>query len=79
MPDRHNQRQLLAIATRERKDPLARIELAPLLDLLHHLSSPAAKRDLLAATIEAIKADNIPDELQAAELEKLEARLAELR
>ena len=36
-------------------------------------------RDLLAATLETINADNSPDELQAAELEKLEARLAELR
>jgi hypothetical protein len=69
--DPHKRRELI--------HTLARIELAPLLDKLQHLSSPAAKRDLLAATIEAIKADNIPDELQAAELEKLEARLAELR
>lgn len=64
---------------RELIQTLARIELAPLLDKLRRLSSPAAQRDLLATTIEQIRLDNIPDELEAAELEKLEARLAELR
>ena len=63
---------------RELIQTVARIELAPLLDKLQRQSSPAAKRDLLAAAIAAVKVDNIPDELQAAELEKLEARLREL-
>lgn len=63
---------------RELIQTVARIELAPLLDKLHRQSSPAAQRTLLATAIEQIRADNISDELQAAELEKLEARLAEL-
>jgi hypothetical protein len=64
---------------RELIQAVARIELEPLLDKLQRQSSPAAKRDLLDAAIKQIREDNIPDELQAAELEKLEARLAELR
>jgi hypothetical protein len=63
---------------RELIQTVARIELAPLLDKLQRESSPAAKRVLLAAAIEHIATDNIPDELQAALLEKLEARVAEL-
>jgi len=63
---------------RELIQTVARIELAPLLDKLQRQSSPAAKRTLLNAAIAQIREDNIPDELQAAELEKLEARLAEL-
>jgi hypothetical protein len=63
---------------RELIQTVARIELAPLLDKLQRQSSPAAKRTLLAFAIARIKIDNIPDELEAAELEKLEARLAEL-
>jgi hypothetical protein len=63
---------------RELIQTVARIELAPLLDKLQRLSSPAAKRSLLTSAIEQIRADNIADDLQAAELEKLEARLAEL-
>ncbi|HEX5062740.1 MAG TPA: hypothetical protein VFV99_25380 [Kofleriaceae bacterium] len=63
---------------RELIQTVARIELAPLLDKLQRQSSPAAKRSLLNAAIAKIREDNIPDELQAAELEKLEARLAEL-
>jgi hypothetical protein len=63
---------------RELIQTVARIELAPLLGRLQRRSSAAAKRALLAAAIEQIRADNIPAELEAAELEKLEARLAEL-
>lgn len=63
---------------RELVQTVARIELAPLLDKLQRLSSPAARRTLLAFAIARVKIDNIPDELEAAELEKLEARLAEL-
>jgi hypothetical protein len=63
---------------RELIQTVARIELAPLLDKLQRLSSPAAKRAYLAAAIEEVLADNIPDELQKAMLEKLEARVGEL-
>jgi hypothetical protein len=63
---------------RELIQTAARIELAPVLDKLHRLSSPAAKRALLAAAIEDIAMDNIPDELQKELLGKLEARVAEL-
>jgi hypothetical protein len=63
---------------RELVQTVARIELAPLLARLQHLTSPAAKRSLLSTSIEEVRADNIPDELQAAELRELEARLAEL-
>jgi hypothetical protein len=63
---------------RELIQTVARIELAPLFDKLQRLSNPAAKRTLLTTAIEQIRIDNIADELQAAELEKLEARLAEL-
>jgi hypothetical protein len=63
---------------RELIQTVAGIELAPLLDKLHRQSSPAAKRTLLNAAIKQVRDDNIPDELQTAILEKLEARLAEL-
>jgi hypothetical protein len=69
--DAHPRRELI--------QTVARIELAPLLDKLQRLSSPAAQRNLLTTAIEQIRTDNIADELQAAELEKLETRLAELR
>jgi hypothetical protein len=68
--DPHPRRELIQTA--------ARIELAPVLDKLHRLSSPAAKRALLAAAIEDIAIDNIPDELQRELLGKLEARVTEL-
>jgi hypothetical protein len=65
-------------ARRELIQAVAQIELAPLLDKLQRLSSPAAKRTHLTTAIDDIRSDNIPDELQAAELDKLQARLAEL-
>lgn len=65
-------------ARRELIQTAAGIELAPVLDKLHRVSSPSAKRALLAAAIEEVAADNIPDELQKAMLEKLETRVAEL-
>jgi hypothetical protein len=68
--DAHSRRELI--------QTVARIELAPLLDKLQRQSSPAAKRTLLNAAIKQVREDNIPDELQSAVLEKLEARLAEL-
>jgi hypothetical protein len=63
---------------RELIQTVARIELAPLLARLQDLTSPAAKRSLLETSIEEVRADNIADELQAAELRELQARLAEL-
>lgn len=64
---------------RELVQAVARLELEPLYARLQRETRPAARRALLEAAIEEIRADNIPDELQAAELDKLEARLAELR
>ena len=63
---------------RELIQTVARIELAPLLDKLQRQSSPAAKRTLLEEAIEQVRDDNIQDELQAALLEKLAARIKEL-
>lgn len=63
---------------RELIQTVARIELAPLLDKLSRQSSPAAKKQLLEHSLEQIRQDNIADELQAAELHELQARLAEL-
>jgi hypothetical protein len=65
-------------ARRELIQAVARTELAPLLDKLQRQSSPAAKRTLITTAIKQAREDNIPDELQTAVLEKLEARLAEL-
>lgn len=64
---------------RELVQTAARIELAPLLDKLQRLSSPAAKQQLLVTSLEQLPADNLPDELEAALRESLQARLAELR
>ncbi len=64
---------------RELIHAVARLELEPLYARLQHETRPAAKRALLAAAIEQLRTDNIADELEAAELEKLEDRLAELR
>lgn len=63
---------------RELIQTVARIELAPLLARLQRLSSPAAKKSLLQSSVARLEADNIPDELQAAEVEQLRARIAEL-
>lgn len=63
---------------RELIQTVARLELEPLYARVQRETRPAARRALLVAAIEEIRADNIADELQAAELEKLEARLAEL-
>lgn len=63
---------------RELIQTAARLELEPVLDRLSRMTDPDTKRALLAATIEEVAADNIPDELQKAMLEKLEARVGEL-
>ena len=49
-----------------------------MLGKLRGLSSPAAKARHLDAAIAEIRADNIPDELQAAEIAQLQSRKQEL-
>lgn len=56
----------------------SKIEVAAVLDKVDTLASPAAKKRHLQKTIADIRADNIPDELQAAELQQLEERLRSL-
>jgi hypothetical protein len=66
----HARQQLLIAASR--------IEVAAVLDKVDSLASPAAKKRHLAKAIADIRADNIPDELQATELQQLEERLQAL-
>jgi hypothetical protein len=63
---------------RELIQTVVRIELAPLVAKLNRLTSPATKKSLLQSSVSQLQADNVFDELQAAELEALNARLAEL-
>jgi hypothetical protein len=56
----------------------SRIEIAAVLDHVDRLSSHIAKKRRLQKAIEDIRADNIPDELQDAELRELETRLRDL-
>lgn len=63
---------------RELVQTVARLELAPMLDKLQRLPSPAAKKALLLTFIEQLKTENIPDELEAAMTTALQARVAEL-
>lgn len=63
---------------RELIQMVVRIELAPLVAKLNRLSSPAAKKSLLQSSVSKLQTDNVFAELQAAELEALNARLAEL-
>jgi hypothetical protein len=63
---------------RELVQAVARLARVPLYARLQRETRPGARRALIVAAIEEIRADNIADELQAAEIEKLEARLAEL-
>jgi hypothetical protein len=65
-------------ARRDLIQTVARLELAPVIDKLQRASSSPAKRALITTAIVEVRADNIADELQAAILDKLEARLAEL-
>jgi hypothetical protein len=68
--DPHARRQLMLAASK--------IEVAAVLDKVDSLASPAAKKRHLEKAIADIRADNIPDELQAAELQQLEERLRSL-
>jgi hypothetical protein len=56
----------------------SRIELAPILGRIDGLASPGARKHQLQRAIEEIRADNIPEELQAAEVQQLESRLRDL-
>jgi hypothetical protein len=56
----------------------SRIEVAAVLDKVEALASAPAKKRHLQKAIADIRADNIPDELQAEELRQLDARLREL-
>jgi hypothetical protein len=66
--DRH---QLLLAASK--------IEVRAVLDRVDSLKSIAAKRRYLQQAIEQLRLDNVPDELQAAELQILEQRLHSLK
>ncbi|MDB4953678.1 MAG: hypothetical protein JWO36_1247 [Myxococcales bacterium] len=71
----------IVVEPQDRKDLItasSRLELAPVLDKLAAIASPVARRRHLQAAIEQIRADNIPDDLQDAELRDLEARLSAL-
>jgi len=56
----------------------SRIEVGAVLDKVDHTTSVASKRKLLQRAIEELRADNVPDELQAEELRQLEERLRSL-
>jgi hypothetical protein len=56
----------------------SRIEVAAVLDKVDGLASAAAKKRHLKKAIDEISSDNIPDELQAEELQQLEERLRSL-
>ena len=53
-----------------------RIELAPVLARIDGMVQPAARKQAILEAIAAVTGDNILEELQAAELRELEARLA---
>lgn len=53
----------------------AKIEVSAVLDKVDELAAPAAKRRHLEKAIANLRADDIPDELQAEEIRELQARL----
>jgi len=53
----------------------SRIELAPIIGRVDGLSSAGAKKHGLQKAIDRIRADNIPEELAAEQIRRLEARL----
>ncbi|NVB84216.1 MAG: hypothetical protein HOV81_37920 [Kofleriaceae bacterium] len=67
-----------AAPRRELIQTVARLELAPLLERLARVQSAAQKKSLLERAIADLGVDNIPDELEAVELQQLQARVAEL-
>jgi hypothetical protein len=56
----------------------SRLELAPLLGAIDALASIAAKKHRLQRALDDLRSDNIPEELQEAEVRQLEAKLREL-
>jgi hypothetical protein len=56
----------------------SRIEIGQVLERVAGTSSVATKRKLLKRAIDDLRADNVPDELQAEELRQLEERLRSL-
>lgn len=57
---------------------VSRIEIAPVLGRIDGLASAGAKKHQLQRAIDEVRADNILEELQDAEVRQLEARLREL-
>lgn len=76
------QAALAEIASQAARDRVlleaSRIEVQAALDKADSLKSIGAKRRTLQATIDAIRADAVPDELQAQQIQWLEDALAEL-
>jgi hypothetical protein len=56
----------------------SRVELDPVLALVARASDAAAKRHVLREALAELRADNLPDALQAAELDELEAKLRDI-
>ena len=56
----------------------SRIEVEAVLEKIDSLKTDGAKRRNLVAALDAIRADPVPDELQAAEIAMLEDALREL-
>lgn len=73
---------LMTISRPELRDRLlleaSRIEVQAALDKADSLKTPAAKRRTLRAALDALLSDKIPDELQAPQIQMLEAALREL-
>ena len=67
----HQRRELLQM--------VARIELAPVLAQLQRVDSSVAKRDMLQRALDEVRGENISEELEAVQVEQLQARLDELR
>jgi len=66
-------------AMRERlKLEASKVEVQAVLDKVDGLKTAAAKRRHLLAALEAIRSDDVPDELQAQQIHWLEAALSDL-
>jgi hypothetical protein len=68
--DQHERQEVVQAASR--------IEVAAIMAKVDGLSSAIAKKRELQNAIAAIRVDNVPEELQEAELQQLETRLREL-
>jgi hypothetical protein len=67
-----------AQSRRELIQTVARMELEPVVAKANRLSNPAAKKSLLQTSVAKLQTDNVFDELEEAELQQLQARIAEL-